>query len=75
MNEIFDVFLSLKIESDTVRLGAYDLRTKKDVDHVDVGIARIDSHADYSVYLVFHTNDIAMVHLKHDVEFTGIKSK
>lgn len=44
------------------------MRSTHDTKRIDIGIARVDKHASYSTFLVFHTNDIALVHLKHDVE-------
>lgn len=45
------------------------MRSKIDPQRIDIGIARVDKHASYSTFLVFHTNDIALVHLERDVEF------
>lgn len=54
-----------------MRLGEYDTKTTKDGEHIDIGIARADLHKDYSNFRIFHTNDIAIVELMHDVEFSG----
>lgn len=55
-----------------MRLGEHDTNIKHDDgQHIDVGIARFETHKDYSNYLVFHTFDITIVHLVEDVKFTG----
>lgn len=46
-------------------------RGKSDGAHIDVKIDHVEKHNDYSVFMIFHTNDIAMVYLERDVEFTG----
>lgn len=51
-----------------VRLGEYDLSTKSTVTE-DIGIKRFVSHPEYNSEL--QLNDIAIVHLVRDVEFTG----
>lgn len=58
-----------RIGSHFVRLGEYDTEITKDGKHIDVGIARIESHNHSTSYLKI--NDIGIVYLKHDVEFTG----
>lgn len=54
-----------------MRLGEYDLSTTTDGIHIDVRIDRVEMHQDHNEYLIFHTNDIAMVYLENDVDFTG----
>ena len=52
-----------------VRLGEHDLLTTKDGPHQDIPIARIRAHKAYDN--VFWLNDIAMIYLSRDVQFTG----
>lgn len=53
-----------------VRLGEHDTETEIDGEHVDLDIARVESHKHYLSALKI--NDIAVVHLDRDVDFTGI---
>lgn len=57
------------IEFDIVRLNEYNTTARRDENRVDVPIKRIDIHEKYIE--VPKINDIAIVHLMHDVEFTG----
>lgn len=59
----------IEIKRNTVRLGEHDLRTTSDGQHVDIGIAYSDVHNEYDEEI--DLNDIAIVHLAHDVEFNG----
>lgn len=52
-----------------VRLGENDLRTTRDGPHKDVFVAKFEKHAQFNERLMI--NDIAMVYLDRDVEFTG----
>lgn len=58
-----------EITFDIVRLGEYNTTARTDENRVDVPIERIDKHEKYTD--VPKLNDIAIVHLSHDVEFTG----
>lgn len=51
------------------RLGEYDIRTTEDGPHQDVEIADAIPHEHYHEELVI--NDIAIIHLMRDIEFTG----
>lgn len=51
-----------------MRLGEYDLRTD-DGAHQDIPIARSVTHDDFDPNI--KTNDIAIIHLERDVEFSG----
>lgn len=55
--------------SDIVRLGEHDIATEDDGATDDVEIAHVVPHPEYDSEL--QLNDIAIVHLKHDIEFTG----
>lgn len=52
-----------------MRLGEYNTLTTEDGKHVDVPIKRVEMHENYK--WVTQINDIAIVHLARDVEFTG----
>lgn len=52
-----------------VRLAEHDTRTTDDGQHQDIGIAFSDVHEEYDEEI--DLNDIAIVHLEHDVEFNG----
>lgn len=52
-----------------VRLGEHDLRTTKDGQHQDIPISRAVPHNEYDT--VMYSNDIAMLYLERDVEFSG----
>lgn len=54
---------------DFVRLGEHNTNTIEDEHRADVQIKRVDIHEDY--IKVPKINDIAVVHLARDVEFTG----
>ena len=58
----------LKINRKFVRLGEHNL-TLNDGQHLDVPIARSFPHAKF--HKILKTNDIAILYLKHDVDFTG----
>lgn len=58
-----------KITYDFVRLGEHNTNTIDDDNRVDAEIKRVDIHEDY--VKVPKINDIAIVHLARDVEFTG----
>lgn len=51
-----------------VRVGEYDTSTETDGQHEDIYATRIDKHSQWTDTGL---NDIAIVHLKHDVEFNG----
>lgn len=56
-------------ERSVIRLGEHDRRTTDDGQHQDIGIVRAAAHEDYSSrYMI---NDIAVLFLERDVEFTG----
>lgn len=50
-----------------MRLGEHDVRTKTDGPHLDVLIDRVDRHKNFSDMI----NDIAILTLEHNVDFTG----
>lgn len=52
-----------------VRLGEHNTLTTDDGDHVDVPIKDVQMHENYK--WLSQINDIAIVYLKHDVDFTG----
>lgn len=52
-----------------VRLGEYDTSTTSDGDHQDVSIDHVVKHEKYDDFKMI--NDVAIVHLAHDVDFTG----
>lgn len=51
-----------------MRLGEHDLRTD-DGGHQDIPIARTVTHEEFDPNI--KTNDIAIIHLERDVEFSG----
>lgn len=52
-----------------VRLGEYDTSTTSDGVHQDVSIDHVVKHEKYDdLHLI---NDIAIIHLAHDIDFTG----
>lgn len=52
-----------------VRLGEHDTASTHDGPTVDVDVVRIEKHDRYNK--PYMTNDIAMLYLEHDVEFTS----
>lgn len=50
-----------------VRLAEHDTRNDEDTKHKDVQVIRTERHANYDFYI----NDIGMLYLEHDVEFSG----
>lgn len=52
-----------------VRLGENDLRTTRDGLHKDVFVAKYEKHKQFDERLMI--NDIAMLYLDRDIEFTG----
>lgn len=52
-----------------VRLGEYDTSTTTDGDHLDVSIDHVARHEKYDDFKMI--NDVAIIHLAHDVDFTG----
>lgn len=52
-----------------VRLGEHDRSTTEDGEHLDISVDRVDAHDSFNSRLM--TNDIAMIYLERDVEFTG----
>lgn len=68
---IIDIFFPVhyEIESEVVRLGEYDTSTEEDGKHIDVPVARAEKYEKYN--LITRCNDIAVVLLAEDVEFTG----
>lgn len=50
-------------------MAEHDLTTTEDGPHLDVDVAYVDDHEQYDADL--DINDIAMVYLENDVEFTG----
>lgn len=63
---IFNVFL---FERDIVRLGEHDMSTTDDGAHQDIRVCNADKHEQFNDDL--NINDIAMITLVRDVEFTG----
>lgn len=59
----------IESERKFARLGERDLRTEDDGPHQDIPIARSVAHEQYDP--VWKFNDIAMLHLERDVEFSG----
>lgn len=55
-----------------IRLGEHDLLTSEDGPHLDVDVGRAEMHEKYDEDL--DVNDIAMIYLEDDVEFTGWSS-
>lgn len=53
-------------------MGEYDKRTESDGPHQDIKIADYETHSDHDDFIKI--NDIAMIYLEHDVEFTGENS-
>lgn len=64
---MFTFSVDSQIKSNFVRLGEHDTWDRSD--HIDVDIARIENHAQYDHAL--KVNDVSVVHLVKDVEFTG----
>lgn len=52
-----------------MRLGEYDTSTVKDGPNEDVDVVHVAKHPKYN--LPFATHDIAILTLKHDVNFSG----
>lgn len=52
-----------------VRLGEHDLRTTEDAPHKDIVIHRSVPHKEFDPELKL--NDIAIIYLSRDVEFSG----
>lgn len=52
-----------------VRLGEYDISTTTDGQHETIRVDRAERHEKFD--FVLGVNDIAIVYLKNDVEFTG----
>lgn len=52
-----------------MRLGEYDITTTSDGPNVDVDVVRVEMHPRYNK--PFMANDIAILYLKNDVEFSG----
>lgn len=50
-------------------MGEYDTSTEEDGKHIDVPVARAEKYEKYN--LITRCNDIAVVLLAEDVEFTG----
>lgn len=50
-------------------MGEYDTSTTDDGQTVDIDVIRMETHERFNTSWV--TNDIAMLYLKHDVEFTA----
>lgn len=59
----------IEINRKFARLGEHDLRTEDDGPHRDIPIARAIAHERHDP--VWKLNDIAMLHLERDVEFSG----
>lgn len=53
-------------------MGEYDKRTESDGPHQDITIADFETHSDHDNFIKI--NDIAMIYLEHDAEFTGENS-
>lgn len=58
-------------KSDTVRLGEHDTSTTTDGEHIDIPVDRVETHKNFSSYLIFNMLDIALVHMKRHVDFNG----
>lgn len=50
-------------------MAEHDIKSTKDGMHVDIPIDHVDKHENYTN--ITKINDIAVVHLSRDVEFTG----
>lgn len=50
-------------------MGEHDRSTTEDGEHQDIKVLRADPHDSFNSRLMI--NDIALVYLEHDVEFTG----
>lgn len=61
--------LFILIERKFARLGEHDLRNGDDGAHQDIPIARAVGHVSHDP--VWKLNDIAILHLERDVEFSG----
>lgn len=59
-----------KLTFDIVRLGEYNTSVLRDENRAEIPIKSVDVHEKYVE--VPKLNDIAIVHLLNDVEFTGI---
>lgn len=57
------------ITFDIVRLGEYNTTARTDENRADIPIKSVEIHEKYID--IPKLNDIAIVHLLHDVEFTG----
>lgn len=69
MNEFQLDIKSSKIHRNFVRLGEYDKTTTTDGQHQDIRFSHHEIHEEFDSFLKI--NDIAMIYLDHDVEFTG----
>lgn len=58
-----------KVSFDIVRLGEHDISESRNENRIDMPIKRVDVHENYDRRT--ELNDIAIVHLLHDVKFTG----
>lgn len=68
-NKYWFYSIPFEIKSTIVRLGEHDTTTEEDGKHIDVPIARAEKHEKYNV--ITRLNDIAVILLAQDVEFTG----
>lgn len=66
------ISVSIEIASTIVRLGEHDTTTEEDGKHIDVPIARAEKHEKYTI--LTRINDIAVILLAQDVEFTGCRN-
>ena len=64
-----DLNFSIQIQRRVIRLGEHDLTTLDDGPNLDVPVAHAKKHEHYDEDL--DINDIAMITLEDDVEFTG----
>lgn len=67
--ELNFVFTYSQITSDFVRLGEYDTDAIENDKRVDIDIDHVGTHENYNN--ATKINDIAIVYLVQDVEFTG----
>lgn len=65
------LFSFIRWNRNIVRLGEHELGTTKDGIHQDIPVVRVKQHKSFNSYLM--TDDIAIVYLERDVEFTGFK--
>lgn len=73
MKLIISLLYILESRRNVVRLGEHEIGSRKYGPHEDVTILRFITHKDFDHFLWI--NDIGMIHLERDVEFTGFNWK